>query len=62
MSAAGDLVHHTVAVVPLTLSSCLDKLEVASFIEKAHQRPGAMTVFPSSSKTSLYSSLQPGNG
>lgn len=59
MSAAGDLVHHTIALVPLTLSSCLDKLDAASFIGKAHQRPGAMTVFPFSSKTNLYSSLQP---
>lgn len=43
-------------------NSCLDKLDVASFIEKADQGPGAMTVFPWFSKTGFYCSLQPENG
>lgn len=47
MNAAGDLVHHTITLVPWALSSCLDKLDVASFIEKKHIRVlGQWQFFP----------------
>jgi len=60
MNAAGNVVYHTIAPLPRTPSSCLDKLDMASFIEKVDQGSGA--AFPCFSKTGFHCSLQPVNG